>query len=217
MKGSSRRDLSGNASGHRRSTCKSRGNNLNTHPLQSHVRAILLHTCLLCGGKINNYTYAAMRPRPEVGHSQSIKPKFGVQRERERTRERENDPAMLGYKMLAVARRVSERDHVRRARCSHDPCRRDRRGLPRGQQHGQSLAVVPPRALRLPSSPAPLKTSPMIGKRRKRPALASPAPQLASWLSLHSEVSPTTLTPLFWRSNHCSSSPSAPWRSESAP
>ena len=86
---SSRRDLSGNASGHRRSTCKSRGNNLNTHPLQSHVRAILLHTCLLCGGKINNYTYAAMRPRPEVGHSQSIKPKFGVQRERERARERE--------------------------------------------------------------------------------------------------------------------------------
>ena len=84
---SSRRDPSGNASGHHWSTCTSRGKTINTHPLQSHVKAILLHTCLLCGGNINSYTYAAMRPRPEVGHSQSIKPKFGVQREGKRTRE----------------------------------------------------------------------------------------------------------------------------------
>ena len=92
-------------------------------------------------------SYAAMRPRPEGGHSQSIKPEFGVQNqspvsERERT--------MLpcwGAKIQkcqsrqAGARRGPERDHGRRARCSHErplaPWRRDQRGLPRGQQHGQ--------------------------------------------------------------------------------
>ena len=54
-------------------------------------------------------SYAAMRPRPEGGHSQSIKPEFGVQNQSpESERERENDAAMLGYKNAKVARRAPD-------------------------------------------------------------------------------------------------------------
>ena len=53
---------------------------------------------------MNNYNYAAMRPRPEVGHNQSIKPEFGVQRDLDKDNEKENDPAMLGYKIPEIAK-----------------------------------------------------------------------------------------------------------------
>ena len=55
-------------------------------------------------GKMNNYSYAAMLPRPEVGHNQSIKPEFGVQRDLDKENEKENAPAMLGYKVPEVAK-----------------------------------------------------------------------------------------------------------------
>ena len=55
-------------------------------------------------GKMNNYSYAAMLPRPEVGHNQSIKPEFGVQRDLDKDNEKENDPAMLGYKIPEIAK-----------------------------------------------------------------------------------------------------------------
>jgi len=55
-------------------------------------------------GKMNNYSYAAMLPRPEVGHNQSIKPEFGVQRDLDKENEKENDPAMLGYKIPEIAK-----------------------------------------------------------------------------------------------------------------
>ena len=47
---SSRRDLSGNAPGNHRNTCKYHTKNLHTRPLQSHVRAINPHTAV-CGGR----------------------------------------------------------------------------------------------------------------------------------------------------------------------
>ena len=53
---------------------------------------------------MNNYSYAAMLPRPEVGHNQSIKPEFGVQRDLDKENEKENDPAMLGYKIPEIAK-----------------------------------------------------------------------------------------------------------------
>ena len=53
---------------------------------------------------MNNYSYAAMLPRPEVGHKQSIKPEFGVQRDLDKENEKENDPAMLGYKIPEIAK-----------------------------------------------------------------------------------------------------------------
>ena len=55
-------------------------------------------------GKMNNYSYAAMLPRPEVGHNQSIKPEFGVQRDLDKENEKESAPAMLGYKIPEVAK-----------------------------------------------------------------------------------------------------------------
>ena len=55
-------------------------------------------------GKMNNYSYAAMLPRPEVGHNQSIKPEFGVQRALDKENEKKNAPAMLGYKIPEIAK-----------------------------------------------------------------------------------------------------------------
>ena len=55
---SSRRDLSGNAPGNRRNTCRFQDINLHTRPLQSHVRAINPHTC-----SVRGYSWTAEAPQ----------------------------------------------------------------------------------------------------------------------------------------------------------